>query len=106
MIKQYGINNAIIGDNNTVVGSGNVVIGSNDTVTGSSNWILTSNYISDDVQDGVLALGNYMIELTEYYRVLQNPSEVINCISSQDAARLVNAFWSSTPASRRFCLMN
>jgi len=61
VIKQYGANNAIIGNNNTVIGEGNVVIGSNDTVTGTSNWILTSNFTSNDAQDGVLALGNYMI---------------------------------------------
>lgn len=51
----------MVGKNNTVAGSGNVVIGSNDKLKGTSNWILTSNYVSSDVQDGVLVVGNYMI---------------------------------------------
>ena len=61
IIKQYGIYNAIFGNNNSVARNGNAVIGSNDIITGSSNWILTSNYTSEDAQDGVLALGNYLI---------------------------------------------
>jgi hypothetical protein len=103
-IIQY--NNVIIGAGNTVVGDGNVVIGSNDTVVGNSNWILSSNYTSQDAEDGVLVVGNYMIELYHYYEVLQNPSFVINCVNTQDAARLVNAFWTGSSATRRYIFTN
>jgi hypothetical protein len=43
--------NFVVGNKNTVTGSSNVVIGSNNLASGKSNWILASNYASQQVDD-------------------------------------------------------
>ena len=93
-------NNWVVGNGNSVRGSNNVVIGSNNFSNGKSNWILASNYASRDADDGVLVLNNYMIQLANYYKVIQDPSLVVKCVFGKQAAQLINTFWNN--ANRRY----
>ena len=73
------------GKGNTVKGSGNVIIGNNNGMVGKNSWCFTSNYntIHNYIDEGVLAIGNYKIELTYAYYILQDPRYAISMINSR-----------------------
>lgn len=58
-------NNVIIGDLNDVNGNHDIVIGSRNSLTGNNIWVLNSDVHKHNVEDGVLIVGGYVIELND-----------------------------------------
>ena len=77
-LMQY--NNVIVGSANRVKGKNNVVIGSNNTVGGNNFWVFDSNVEQEGIEDGVLILENYLIEMAEMRDVLHDPRKVVRCL--------------------------
>ena len=82
----------MIGTSNTIVGNNNFVVASNVTVVGSNDWIFTSDYTSNDIEDGVLILGNFLVEKSDLNKIKMNPLAEIRCIKTQDMVSRSN-FW-------------
>ena len=103
-VRNYLIqyNNIIIGEENAVNGSNNIVIGSRNSLTGNNYWVFASDYESPSVQNGVLILGVYLIELTEINLIPNDPSEVVHCIKQEESNQHFSKFWSNTFHKRRF----
>jgi hypothetical protein len=83
LVEQY--NNVIIGEDNVVNGTKNFVVGSKDNLNGNNNWVFTSDLKLKTVEDGVLIIGNYLIELTDIPLIPKNPSEAIRCITMESS---------------------
>lgn len=78
--------NWVDGDNNFVGGIGNLVIGSNNKVMSINSWFFTSDYQSagNQIDEGILVLGNYKIVLSKASLILSDPRLAINLIDSSE----------------------
>lgn len=76
--------NWVDGNNNLVAGKGNLVIGSNNKLVGINSWFFTSNYHStvNQIDEGILVLGNYKIVLSKANLILSDPRLAITMIDS------------------------
>ena len=77
--------NYIKGKGNKVKGRGNVVLGNKNGMRGKDNWCFTSNYKTCDnyIDEGVLAIGNYKIELYYAEYILSDPRYAISMINQK-----------------------
>ena len=89
--------NEVKGVDNQVIGEGNVVIGSRNQLVGFNNWVFVSDYRNCPygrihVDEGVLVIGGYRVELANLAQVLEDPTLVIHPIGQDelDALRLYN----------------
>lgn len=48
-------------------------------------WIFDSNIRTSYIQDEVLIIENYLIELTDIEQLLVNPSDVVRCITRAES---------------------
>jgi len=62
----------VIGGNNTVCGDDNVVIGSSNSIVGTNQWIFTSNFASDNANNEILVVDNFLIRLLDTQQILYN----------------------------------
>ena len=83
---KLGRGNAVDGRGNQVAGFGNVVIGSDNRLVGLSNWCFTSGYETEAgrMDEGVLALGNYKVELSKVRLILRDPKLAICLIDDSE----------------------
>lgn len=84
--------NWVDGDNNFVAGKGNLVIGSNNKFIGINSWFFTSDYHSagNQIDEGILVLGNYKIILSKAHLILNDPRQAISMIDSSEFEALKN----------------
>lgn len=82
--------NHVEGTNNRVLGYGNVVLGSNNELVGLKSWCFTSEYTTDagTFDEGVLAIGNYKVQLSAASKILENPSEAISMIDDSELEKM------------------
>lgn len=93
----------IIGSDNSVNGTKNFVVGSKDSLNGNNNWVFTSDLNLKTVEDGVLIIGNYLIELADIPLILKDPSEAIRCITIDDSNKKFRKWWTEAPNRHRTC---
>jgi len=79
------LGNFIDGEDNEVYGKSNVIIGNKNLVFGLNNWVFISGYTSSRngkpvIDDNILAIGKYKIELSKLEDIKHNPSLVISKI--------------------------
>jgi len=88
-------NNLINGADNGVLGKSNVIIGSKNKVIGLNNWVFVSGYVSSalngysPIDDGILVISNYKIDLTKITQIATKPSLAISMISTDDYKALL-----------------
>lgn len=76
----YG--NIVSGSGNQIAGQNNIVIGNKNIVAGVNNWVFVSNYRGkSQVEDSILAIGNYQINLKKLNDILINPTLAISTIN-------------------------
>ena len=82
--------NMVDGEGNTVAGFGNVVIGSGNGLVGLNNWCFTSDYETDvgTYDEGILALGNYKLELSRVDLIRRDPKLAISTIDESELEAL------------------
>lgn len=73
-------NNVIVGSKNRVKGNKNIVIGCNNAVRGNNFWVFDSNVDTNGVNDGVLIVENYLIEMADMEEVRHNPRKAVRCL--------------------------
>lgn len=72
--------NVIVGCGNNVKGKDIVVIGSGDTITGNEIWAFVSHFSTDKIENGIIFIRNYRIEIGKAELVKTNPFQVITLI--------------------------
>jgi len=97
-------NNIIVGDENNVTGNSNVVIGSRNSFNGTDGWVFASDYKSNNHLEGVLIIGNYLIELDEIMVIGYRPREAIHCLKKGDSNKHSKKLWDTCKIRRRTTL--
>ena len=97
-------NNIVIGDKNNLKGEDNVVIGSRNNLKGSNYWVFDSDVKTKGVQDGVLIIMNYLIELTDVEELLVNPSNVVRCLKKEESNGKFKSWWKKASPRLKICL--
>lgn len=85
-------------------GNHDIVIGSRNSLTGNNLWVLNSDINAHNVEDGVLIVGGYVIELNDIYQVLSQPQEVIQCIKQEESNSRFRSWWGKAHSRRRTCI--
>ena len=85
--------NTVEGTDNVVLGEGNIVLGSRNQVIGYNNWVFVSDYRqcpSGNIQidEGVLVIGQYRIELSKIALIPRDPRIAISLIDAVGLERL------------------
>ena len=58
-------NNVVVGAKNKVNGKSNLVMGNNNKINGNKNWVFDSNVNINGIDDGVLIIEHYLIEMAD-----------------------------------------
>ena len=79
------LGNLIDGKGNEIYGKGNVIIGNKNLLLGMNNWVFVSGYTSSlngkaVIDDSILAIGKYKIELKKLEDIKMNPSIAISML--------------------------
>lgn len=72
--------NLVDGSGNYVEGKDNIVIGNKNTLKGVNSWVFVSNYKNKGtaIEDSILAIGNYKIDLTKIESINRTPASAIS----------------------------
>ena len=54
-------------------------------MTGNNNWIFTSDYDSKDPENGVLIIGEYLIELYDAFKITYDVKDAIRCLDGMES---------------------
>ena len=94
----------MIGNENNLNGEDNIVIGSRNNLKGSNYWVFDSDVKTRGIQDGVLIVMNYLIELTDVEKLLVNPSNVVRCLKKEESKGKFKSWWNKASPRLKICL--
>ena len=95
-------NNVVVGEDNSVEGDDNFVIGDYNDLEGNSNWIFASNVKSASPFDGVLVIGDFLIELADLLEYNKDIREVVHCTKHTQNVERRRNWWKGVGQQRRF----